>query len=407
MEDKINTARIKENLIILTGLMLVGALIFLGAYFLFDIYRAEVAINTVTDTNSEMFKQINEVINVLDEKYIDDIDLEKMKMLAIEGILESTGDPYTRFVTNEEYMEMLVPTQTEYVGIGVNIIYDEETSGIKILNVMKDSSAMHAGIIAGDIIVAVEGIEVTKDNYSEAIDMIKGEEGTTVKLEILRDGSTFENSYLRQKVVSTNLDIQVYDDDVGYIKLLEFSNNISEEFKQAYEYLNDRENVNSLIIDLRGNPGGLLTEAVDIADQILPEGEIVKIVYGNGTEKIYTSDDDKKIDIPIVVLVNEYSASASEILAGAIKDSGRGTIIGKNTFGKGIVQTIEPLNSGIGALSITSSKYYTASGNEIHGVGISPNIDIDSKEEYKNISFIPYNEDIQLHKAIETLKSQM
>ena len=203
----------------------------------------------------------------------------------------------------------------------------------------------------------------------------------------------------RKKIQVNNVESEVLDNDVGYIKILQFENDIYNQFKEQYENLLSK-NVKGLIIDLRNNPGGLVSETIKILDLLLPRGEVLKLTYKDGRNKVYKCSDNKQIEIPLAILVNGSSASASEILAGAIKDSGKGVVVGTQTYGKGIVQEIEKLECR-GALSITVAKYYTSSGVEIHKNGIEPNIVVELPEEFKKQSVVSKNKDTQLQRAIE------
>ena len=352
--------------------------------------------------NSEYMNRIEEALVRIYSNYVDDVDMETLVEGAISGIAKSTEDPYTRYVSQEEYDSMVTSGTEKYGGLGIHITYDEATNGIMILSVMPGSPALEEGIFAGDVIKEVAGIAVDSDNYYDCVDNIKGEENTKVALNIQRGTENFTKEYTRKIVSANNVESKKIDGNIGYIKILSFENNIASQFKIQYDQFRS-ENVSAIVLDLRNNPGGLLNEAVNIARSILPKGDIEKLVYKNKDDKVYTCDGKNEINIPLMVLVNGNSASASEILAGAIKDSGKGTLIGNKTYGKGIVQTIEKVTFQ-GALSITTSKYYTASGIEIHKNGIVPNVEVSLDEEYKNKYYVPENKDFQLQKALEIIK---
>lgn len=358
--------------------------------------------NRNTDGNSEYMARIEEALVRIYSNYVDDIDMETLVEGAISGIAKSTEDPYTRYVSQKEYDDMLTSGTEKYGGLGIHITYDEEAQGIRVLSVMPGSPALAEGILTGDVIKNVAGIDVTYDNYYDCVDAIRGEENTKVKLIIQRGEKVVTGEYTRKIVTANNVESKKINGNIGYIKILAFENDIAKQFISQYEKLRS-ENISGLIIDLRNNPGGLLTETVTIARQLLPKGDIVKLVYKNKSDKVYTCDGKNKIDIPLIVLVNGNSASASEILAGAIKDSGIGELVGEKTYGKGIVQTVESLTLQ-GALSITTSEYYTSSGNEIHKKGITPHHEVSLDEEYKNRFYVPEQKDYQLQKALELLK---
>ena len=269
---------------------------------------------------------------------------------------------------------------------------------------MPDSPALKEDVKIGDLIIKVEDIEVTQENYNDCVNMIKGDVGTPVNLTFYREGQTIQKTIQRENVTASNVESEILNDNIGYIRIWGFENDVYKQFKQEYDKLKS-SNIRGLIIDLRNNPGGLVSETISIAKLLLPQGELLKLVYNTGKEKIYKDDDDKEIDIPLAVIVNGNSASASEILSGAIKDSNKGVVIGTKTYGKGIVQTIEKLSTR-GALAITTSKYYTASGIEIHKNGIEPNIIVELPDSYKREIYVPRNEDTQLNAAIEYIKSK-
>jgi len=268
-----------------------------------------------------------------------------------------------------------------------------------VLSVMPGSPALESGMQIGDYIIQVEDNVVSLENYSDCVDIMKGKEGTPVKIVIYRDGEKIEKNITRRKIQVNNVESEVLDGNIGYIKILQFENDIYNQFKTQYESLLSK-NIKGLVIDVRNNPGGLVSETINILDLLLPKGEVLRLTYKDGRNKIYKCSDNKQIDIPLTILVNGSSASASEILAGAIKDSNKGVVVGTQTYGKGIVQEIEKL-SFRGALSITVAKYYTSSGVEIHENGIEPNIIVELPEEYKNQSVVSKDKDTQLQKAIE------
>lgn len=349
--------------------------------------------------------KIEEVLSLLQSKYMGKLDVNELVDGAIEGIFSKIDDPYTRYLTDDEYDELVNSGNEVYSGIGVHISLNSKTEQLVIIGVMPNSPAKNAGIKAGDVILSVDGVEANIDNYNESVDRIKGKVGTTVVLKIQRDGKAKEYSIVRNNVEANNIESSVIKDNIGYIRIFEFSNGIYDQFKDAYDNLVSQQKVKALIIDLRNNPGGLVSDTVKIADILVKEGIILKTVNSDGTTKVYTSGESH-IEIPLAVLVNENSASASEILSGCIKDLQQGTIIGTTTFGKGIVQSVVKLDNG-GAVSITTSKYYTASGIEIHGNGIEPNIVVNLPKGVVNDMYISEKNDSQLKKAIEIVKSQM
>lgn len=344
--------------------------------------------------------KISEVLNLLQTKYMGEVKVDDLIDGAIEGMFSKIDDPYTRYLSEEEYSEIVSAGTETYYGIGVHLSINIKTKQITVIGVMPDSPAKKAGIRAGDIVLKVNDTEANIDNYYESVDNIKGEEGTEVKLEILSNGENKTLKVTRTKIVANNIESEVIQ-GLGYIRVLAFENNIYNQFKEQYDKLIDENKVKGLIIDLRNNPGGHVSETVKIADMLVGEGTILKEVYGDGVTKTYTSDKNKS-SVPIVVLVNENSASAAEILAGSIKDLKQGTLVGTTTFGKGIVQSIIKLENG-GGLSITTAKYYTAAGEEIHGKGIAPDVEVKLRDENVIDYSINPDKDPQLKEAVKIL----
>ncbi len=399
-KEKIITNAITGSLILVISFVIIFALITVIKPILESKSDALDSTDHITTAQIDRFKEaMNKVLN----NYIGDLSTDDMIDGAISGMTEATGDPYTRYISEEEYQNMLVSGTEVYGGIGVHINYDSEKNGILVLGVMPNAPALDAGIKAGDLIVKVADEEVNKDNYSECVDKMKGEAGTSVALTIKREDELIEKQVERKQIATNNIESDILESNIGYIKIWSFENDIYKQFKQEYDKLMNQK-VSGIIIDLRNNPGGLVSETLDIARLMLPKGDILKLVYKTGKEKVYKDEDNTEINIPLAVIANSRSASAAEILSGAIKDSGKGVLIGNKTYGKGIVQTIEKLGNR-GAIAITTSKYYTASGVEIHKNGIEPNITVDLPEEYKNDITIPRDKDTQLQKAIEYVKS--
>lgn len=357
--------------------------------------KSNVSKNEVDNALSKIEEAL---VRVYDE-YIDEVDFDTMVEGAISGIASSTKDPYTRYISEEDFKEMLVEGTEEYVGIGVHLTYDIDKGGILILGLMPGSPAEEAGLKAGDVIYYIENTRITIDNYLEQIDVIKGESDTKVKLIIGRGEELKDFEVMRKKVQNNNISSEILDGNIGYIRIWAFENQIYDQFKVEYDKLLAK-NIKGLIIDLRNNPGGLVDQTLKIANLLVPESEALKLVSRYGVEKIYKTTSKQEIKIPLAVVVNENSASASEILSGIIKDSNKGVIIGTQTYGKGIVQSTKQLSFG-GALAITTAKYYTPSGVEIHKNGITPDILVEQDEKYRGDMTVPYENDLQLQKAIE------
>lgn len=399
---KINKVKVLTNALTISIALIITAVVLACIYIVAKpLILNDNLVSANSGDNSEYIDAITEAVDMINEKYIDIYDVSEDEMLdnVISGIASAVGDPYTRYITDEEYNEMLTSGTEEYSGIGIHLTYDIDMNAMIILSVMPGSPALEAGLQIGDYIIQVEDTIVDLQNYSNCVDIMKGKEGTPVKIVIYRDGEKIEKSITRRKIQVNNVESEVLDSNIGYIKILQFENDIYNQFKEQYEDLLSK-NITGLVIDVRNNPGGLVSETIKILDLLLPKGEVLRLTYKDGTNKIYKCSDNKQIEIPLTVLVNGSSASASEILAGAIKDSGKGVIVGTQTYGKGIVQEIEKL-SFRGALSITVAKYYTSSGVEIHENGIEPNIVIELPEEYKKQSVVSKDKDTQLQRAIE------
>lgn len=392
------------NKAVIISIIVVFSAIVIGAMTLVAVSLIK---NTKTSNGEDISKymtRIEDAIKMVKSKYIDDIDTEKLVDGAVAGIAEATGDPYTRYMDEEEYSQMLNSGTETYGGLGIHITYDTKSEGIIILGIMPDAPALDADLKIGDVILSVDGTVVSQKTYYDCVDKLKGEAGSEVKLIIKRDNDTLEKTVKREEIIPNNVESDIMDGNIGYIRIWSFDNNVYKQFKTEYEKLKSK-NITGLIIDVRNNPGGLVSDTVSILKEMLPKCDIVKLVYKDESERVYKCDGKNQINIPVAVLVNSGSASASEILASAIKDSNTGVLIGTKTYGKGIVQEVQQLD-GKGALSITVAKYYTASGVEIHKNGIEPNITVELPEEYKKSSSVPRDKDTQLIKAIEYINSK-
>lgn len=392
------------NKAVIISIIVIFSAIVIGAMTLVAVSLIK---NTKTSNGEDISKymtRIEDAIKMVKSKYIDDIDTEKLVDGAVAGIAEATGDPYTRYMDEEEYSQMLNSGTETYGGLGIHITYDTKSEGIIILGIMPDAPALDADLKIGDVILSVDGTVVSQKSFYECVDKLKGEAGSEVKLIIKRDNDTLEKNVKREEIIPNNVESDIMDGNIGYIRIWSFDNNVYKQFKTEYEKLKSK-NITGLVIDVRNNPGGLVSDTVSILKEMLPKCDIVKLVYKDESERVYKCDGKNQINIPVAVLVNSGSASASEILASAIKDSNTGVLIGTKTYGKGIVQEVQQLD-GKGALSITVAKYYTASGVEIHKNGIEPNITVELPEEYQKSSSVPRDKDTQLIKAIEYINSK-
>ncbi len=351
-------------------------------------------------------KKIDELMSYIDLYYNDDCDEDDIRNAIYAGTLEGLGDPYSVYYTADEYKDMQISTSGKYYGIGAALGQDAKTKEVTISKVYEGTPAEEAGLRDGDQIVKVNDTVSTSEELSDLVQKIRGEEGTTVHLKIYRASTkkTFEVDVERKNVELPSITSKMLDGSIGYIQISEFQSKTEEQFKSALADLK-KQGMKSLIVDVRSNPGGLITAAANILDQILPEGTVVYTEDKYGKREDYTSDS-KCLKCPIAVLVNENSASASEIFAGAIKDYNYGTLIGTKTFGKGIVQTVFPLEDG-DAVKITTAKYYTPKGNYIHGVGIEPDINLTYKYSGPEDETYDMKYDNQVQKAIKVLTEKM
>lgn len=367
--------------------------------------------NKVTTANQnqlidqETADKIDEVSQYMNLYYYEEYNLDDIRTSMIKGIVSGLGDPYSVYYTPEEYQSLQESTSGNYYGIGAGLTQDKDTMEVSITKIYKGTPSEEAGLLKGDIIKTVAGTEATSMELSELVKMIRGEEGTTVTIEIYRP-STEENLTFeveRRDITLPSVESKMIDGEIGYIQISEFQTTTAEQFETQLSEL-EQKGMQGLIVDVRGNPGGLLSSVTTILDRLLPEGVLVSTKDKNGYEDSISSDANC-VNYPIVVLVDENSASASEIFAGAIKDYEYGTIVGTKTFGKGIVQSIFPLSNG-DAIKITTSKYYTPNGNYIHGVGIEPDVEIEY--EYTGDVNAEYDMtyDNQLQKGLELIKEE-
>ena len=319
---------------------------------------------------------------------------------AYKGLLDSLGDVYSCYYTPEEYQSIMEQMEGVYYGIGAYVSQDVETGQSVISGVIKNTPAEAAGLMDGDIIYKVDGVEMAGLTLEEVVSHIKGEEGTKVTITLIRSGSEIEVEITRAMVSAPTVDSEMLEDGIGYLQITEFDDVTVGQFKENMASLRE-QGMKGLIVDLRGNPGGSVTSVCAIAEQFLPEGLVFYMEDKNGERTEYPCKG-ADWDLPLVVLVNEYSASASEIFSGAVKDAGIGKLVGKKTYGKGVVQNLIPLEDG-SAIKITVANYYTRNGNDINLKGIDPDVEVDLDSE----AYLEDKTDTQLDKAIEVLKEEM
>ncbi len=336
-------------------------------------------------TDDAVVEKLGLLEETIQEYFWQDVDEETLQNGLYSGLLDSLGDPYSVYYTEEEYTELQEETQGIYYGIGAYISQDAETSYVQISGVIKNTPAEESGLQQGDYIYEVDGESMYGMESSYVVSKIKGEEGTSVTITVLRTGVSdpIDFEVERRKIESPTVEYEMYDDGIAYIQITEFALVTSGQFEEALAEAK-ADGMEGLIIDLRSNPGGNLSTVCEIARQLLPKGLIVYTEDKYGEREEYTCNGENEIDVPLVVLINGYSASASEILAGAIKDYGIGTLVGTTTYGKGIVQKVINLSDG-SAVKLTVSTYYTPSGNNIHQIGIAPDVEVEfDSEQYQN-----------------------
>ncbi len=345
---------------------------------------------------------LDEIKSLIDKNYFKDVDEAKLENGAIKGYVAGLGDPYSQYHTPSEYKDVLSELNGNYKGIGITAtVLDGE---IVIAVVHKDGPADKADIKKGDVIIKVDDTDVNGDTYNEAVTLMRGTNDTDDKVTVTvkRGEEILEKSLVREEIITQTVTYEIMEDDIGYVAVSTFGENTDEDFRVGINNLIN-QGAKSLIIDLRDNPGGMLTTVVDMADFLLPEGKILTI-EGKNTPKQEFNSEKGEITLPIYVLINGSSASASEVLAGALHDHKKATLIGETTFGKGLVQTMFELKGG-GALRLTTAQYYTPSGTCIDKTGIKPDIEVKMELE-KNLALYTREEDIQLQRAIELAKQE-
>ncbi len=361
---------------------------------------------------SSVAAKIDKVNRYIERNYLyDDYDRKAMDEAAIKGYVEGLNEPYTHYYSPDEFESYISEVEDSYVGIGVVISVDEDAGKIVVVAPTADSPAYDAGIKPGDYILAVDGTNYDGTQMNECVNDIKsGKAGSQVVITIEREGEVKDYTIERKQISSHSVESEMIEDGIGYVRINSFNTNESGSDENTYtEFVSQvdglrEEGMDRMIIDLRDNPGGVLDIVCDIADYLLPEGIITYTQTKTGQREDFKSDASE-LDIPIVVLINGNSASASEILTGALKDFDRAEIVGERSFGKGIVQTVFPFEDGSG-MSMTIAKYYTPSGVCIHGVGIEPDYEVSLPEQYQDgyASEVPRGEDTQLNKALELLR---
>ena len=413
----------KKKLLLMTALLLTAALLSSCAYLPYigidptagtagtamTAETSDTTGDTVTISREEYerYKKLDSVLEVMDivnAEYYEDVDETTMIRGAMSGVLSSTGDYYTFYYSPEEYEELWEDDEGEYAGIGIQISSSYVTGISKVSRVFEGSPAQAADVHRGDILYKVEDMYVTAYNIEDAVDIMRGTPGTSVHVVFLRGEEQVEMDITRANVTVNRVDAMMLEDGVGYIYLYDFAGDCAAEFTTAANTLVE-QGARGIIIDLRDNGGGWVRDADTIADLFTDYGVLCYLEYKNG-ERYYYYTTDGKLDVALVVLVNENSASSSEILTGCLKDRADATVVGVNTYGKGIVQSVVDLGEN-GGMQLTIAQYYTPNGNAVHKIGIAPDVEIalpeDDNGEYE---FGDLN-DPQLAKALEVMREKL
>ena len=356
--------------------------------------------NALSDVKT--VQKLNYLEELIDEEYLDEKDESSLREGLYAGMLAGLRDPYSTYYTAEQYKELNTSNEGSYVGIGA-VLQKDDTGGAKIIQLYEGGPGEQVGLRKGDVIKAVDGADVTDKETSDIASMVRDSEKDSVMLTIQREN---EEKTRDVKVEIRDVEIQtvsheMLSGDTGYIRISEFSEVTSDQYKKAFADLKD-QGMKKLVVDLRDNPGGLLTAVCGVLRPILPEGLIVYPEDKNGKREEETGDGKNELDMPLAVLVNGNSASASEIFAGAVKDYGIGTIVGTTTYGKGVVQTIQPLTDG-SAVKITIAKYFTPKGNDINKKGITPDVEAELSGDITDWTELTHKEDTQLQTALKEI----
>ena len=349
-------------------------------------------------------QKIKYLENMIDEEYLGEVSTDKLEEGVYAGLIYGLGDVYSRYYTKDEYEQESVTTEGSYVGIGV-AMQKYTAGGVQIVECYKGSTAEEAGIKVDDVITAINGEDITDTELQDVVSMIKDNEDKDVVLTVQRKGE--DTQEITVKVSNVELPSvfgEMLDENTGYIQITEFKGVTVEQYEAVFADLKE-QGMERLVVDLRDNPGGLLNVVCDILRDILPEGLIVYTEDKNGNRSEETCDGKNPLDMPLAVLVNGNSASASEIFAGAVKDYGIGTIVGTTTYGKGVVQSIRQLSDG-SAVKLTIANYYTPKGNSINKTGIQPDVEVELSPELLNQEEITHEEDNQLQEALNSLDAK-
>lgn len=411
----LNKNRIAKKRIIIISIVMILIISNLGFFYLGNKFafsgfglkaiKPDIAEDLKAIEDTEKYNLLFEVRNTLLSKFDGEVDDKQLLQAAIKGMTLSLQDPYTVFMNAEEYKSFVEQSEGHFVGIGAQLgIKDDK---VTVVAPIEGSPADKAGLKAGDAIVKVDDVPLEEVNVEKTVALIRGEEGKEVKLTVERDGGNqIDINIVRGVVNMVAVKGEMIDETVGYIQISSFDENVSKDFENKIEELKS-VGMKGLIVDLRGNPGGFLGESVKVASQFIPKGETITYTIDKYDKKIESKSIGGIAEgMPLVVLIDGGSASASEVVTGALRDYGVATTVGVNTFGKGVVQQLIEFGDGLGGLKVTTSKYYTPNGENIHKIGIKPDIEVEIPEELLDV---PYdrNQDPQFIKGLEVIKEKL
>lgn len=400
---------------VLTGLLIMGFLsVSIFGISAFKIFQSKIhdenKIVKITEEVTEpgKYQQLDDKLKAIDsilgEKYYESIDQQLLNEAAYEGYVSGLGDPYTSYFTKEQFNSFMEDSNGSYEGIGVVVTFGENGEDIEVVSPFADSPGEKAGVLQGDRILKVDGVDVSGMTLEEVVKLIKGPKGTDVILSVYRKATDtmIDLTITRDTINMQTVTHEMLPGDIGYLTISGFQEVTYDQFKDAYDDL-EKQGQKGMIIDLRNNPGGYVHIVAEIADALLGKGLIVYTEDKNGKREETYSDKNHQFKKPLVILVNAYSASASEILAGAVQDHEVGTIVGVTTFGKGVVQSTYQLEDG-SAVKVTIAKYFTPDGNYIHGTGIVPDVEVKLPEELQNQFRVERDKDTQFQEAVKVME---
>ncbi|MDI3480580.1 MAG: carboxyl-terminal processing protease [Tepidanaerobacteraceae bacterium] len=377
------------------------------SYVLEKIHKDEASVEKTEELKDlEKLKPVAEVMKLIKAKYVKAADDDSLVEGAIRGMVQSLKDPYSVYMDPAEFENFMISVNGSFSGVGISLASDETSGAIVVVSPIEGTPAQKAGILPRDRIVKVDDVDMTGKSIEDAVRLLRGPKGTKVTIYIERPGvkTPLKFELIRDNIRLKTVWHEMLDKNIGYIKISSFDSYTSDEFNSALSDLK-KQGAKGLVLDLRNNPGGSLNECVKVADRILGKGLIVYTEDRNKNRLEEYYSDENKISIPLVVLVNENSASASEILAGAIQYYKAGILVGTKTFGKGSVQELEPFENG-GGLKLTIARYYIPGGKCIDGIGIQPDVKVELNKGLNPVS-VPKEKDNQLAKAVEAIRASM